>query len=66
MDHESAYQWLSDPVKDIVTKAMHRRRYELSVEDFLRLALIIEHGGISLLLGDAILIEELDWIQNIF
>ncbi len=45
---------------------MHRRKYDVNVEELLRLALLIENGGVMLIVGDAILIEGLDWIKNIF
>jgi len=62
----SAYNYLSPEMTQRITKTMHNSKTENTVFDLLRLALLIEHGGVSLVLYETLLTENLDWLINIF
>jgi hypothetical protein len=59
-----AYQWLSPEITADITRTMQNMRIEESVNDLLRLALLIEHGGIMVKVDQALAIDNLDWLAE--
>lgn len=51
---------------EFVRATHHRSRVDLPVYELLRLALLIEHGGVSIKLPNIILLENIGWIEEIF
>lgn len=51
VDSWSAYDWLTKDITNKITYAMQNSKLEQSVDDLLRLALLLEHGGIMIKLG---------------
>jgi hypothetical protein len=59
----SAYQWLSEATKEKVTKTMQNMQIEVSVNEVLKMALLMEHGGLMFRLSEAFLVEDLKWVK---
>jgi hypothetical protein len=59
LDTQSAFKWLTPATRDRVTIAMRRSRYDFDVSEVLRVALLVDHGGVILRINSAIIIEKL-------
>lgn len=42
----SAYDWLSNETSEKITKAMQNNKFEQKVDDLLKIAILMEHGGL--------------------
>jgi hypothetical protein len=65
VDSITAYEWLSPEIVEAIRKAKHNSKIFIHVSELLRLALLIEHGGLSIRPGRILLTENLDWIDSI-
>lgn len=61
----TAYDWLTPEMTEWVRKTKHKSKYILSVTDILRIALLAEHGGLSVKLHRYIFPEDFTWLYNI-
>jgi hypothetical protein len=62
----SAYRWLSEKTNQTITKTMQNMHIEESVSELLRMALLMEHGGIMLRVSQSFLVEDLNWVAEHF
>jgi mannosyltransferase OCH1-like enzyme len=62
----NAYEWLSAEISADITYTMQNVKIEESVNDLLRLALLIEHGGVFVKVDKALAIGNLNWLENYF
>jgi hypothetical protein len=59
-----AYQWLSPEITADITRTMQSQQISESVSDLLRLALLIEHGGVVVKVDQTLAVENLDWLAE--
>jgi hypothetical protein len=59
----SAYQWLSEKTKNKITKSMQNIQIEEKVNEVLKLALLMEHGGLMFRVSETLLVDGLEWIM---
>jgi hypothetical protein len=64
VDGISAYDWLSPAMCERVRLAKHKSKYILSVNELLRVALLVEHGGLSVRLPRYIFPGGLNWLHE--
>lgn len=65
VDAFSAYDWLSPQMVERVRVAKHKSKYILAVEELLRVALLVEHGGLSVRFPRYIFPGDLEWLYQI-
>lgn len=65
-DGIDAHKWLSPETSSLITSAMAKSKYDIAVDQLLRLALLYENGGIWIKTQEVILLENFDWIDEIF
>lgn len=58
----SAYDWLSPDIAELIRKVKHNSRIYIPVADLLRIALLVEHGGVSIRISTHLFTENMDWI----
>ena len=59
----TAYDWLSNKAISQITKAMQNSRIDELVDNLLKLALLLEHGGILIGNIDTILVRDsFQWV----
>ena len=67
-NHRNAYNWLTPNTIETIRKAKHSGVTTNKVDDLLKLALLIEHGGILLDVDKIIMLESVDklneWIES--
>jgi hypothetical protein len=51
---------------ELVRKTKHKSKYILSVHELLRIALLIEYGGLSVKLPRYIFPQNINWICDLF
>ena len=47
VDIINAYQWLTPETTEMIRRAKHKTQYYIPVAELLRIALLMEHGGVS-------------------
>ena len=57
----NAYDYLSKQTAQRITKAMQNMRIEQKVNELLKVALLMEHGGILVSASELLLTNKLDW-----
>jgi hypothetical protein len=62
----TAYDWLSPEMTEAVRITKHKSKYILQVHELLRIALLIEHGGLAVKLPRYIFPKNLNWIEELF
>ena len=62
----TAYDWLSNNTVQQINYAMQNRKFEVLVEDLLRLGVLMEHGGVLLKVSETLLISDLQWLNDYF
>ncbi len=65
IDDLSAYDYLSEYTVKWIKETHQRSSVHIPVYELLRIALLYEHGGVSLRLPNIILTEKLDWAEAI-
>ncbi len=50
----SAYEWLSEETEQAITSAMQNMQIEEKVNDLLRIALLMEHGGVIMKVSEVL------------
>lgn len=60
----NAYQWISNDTTQKITKTMQNRVIEEKVDDLLRLALLMENGGVFIKLTEVLLVENFNWVES--
>ena len=61
----NAYDWLSEEMIAFVKETHQKSKVELNVFELLRLALLYQHGGVSIRLPNILLMEDLDWVDEL-
>jgi hypothetical protein len=61
----NAYDWLSEESIAFIKETHQKSKIDLNVYELLRLALLYEHGGVSLRLPNVMMLENLDWVENL-
>lgn len=59
-----AYKWLSKDTTRRIATTMQTRKIGVEVSHLLRLALLMEHGGVMIKMDKLLLVNNLDWIFN--
>jgi hypothetical protein len=63
----TAYDWLSPEVISNITKSIQKNQVDETVCSLLKLALLIEHGGIMVARNNFLLpTNDFKWIEDIF
>jgi hypothetical protein len=62
VDSWSAYEWLSVETSHRITRTMQSQHIEEKVNEVLKMALLMEHGGLMFRVSDTFLIEDLRWV----
>jgi hypothetical protein len=65
VDCLSAYDWLTPEMAEWVRRTKHKSKYILAVEELLRIALLVEHGGLSVLLPNHVFPDSLAWLYDL-
>lgn len=65
VDVFTAYGWLSPQMAERVRVAKHKSKYMLAVEELLRVALLVEHGGLFVRFPRYIFPGDLEWLYQI-
>ena len=61
----TAYDWLSKATTSKITKTMELRKANATVHDLLRVALLLEHGGVMINQADTFFFENgFKWIES--
>ena len=62
----TAYNWLSKGTTEWITKTMELRKANATVHDLLRVALLLEHGGVMINEVDTFIFEGgFKWLENV-
>jgi hypothetical protein len=61
----NAYDWLSEESIAFIKETHQKSKVNLNVYELLRLALLYEHGGVSLRLPNVMMLENLDWVEDL-
>ena len=61
----TAYDWLSNETVNFIKKTRHTSSVDLPVYDLLRLALLYEHGGVSIRVPNIILMDGIAWAADL-
>ena len=63
----NSYDWLSQMTTQLITRAMHNTKIDQGVNSFLKLALLMEHGGLLFSSFDFFITTyTFDWIEELF
>lgn len=61
----NAYDWLSNETTNFIRKIRHTSNIDISVYELLRLALLYEHGGVSIRVPNIILMDGIAWVNDL-
>jgi len=61
----NAYDWLSNETTNFIKKIRHASNVDLSVYELLRLAILYEHGGVSIRVPNIILMDGIGWVNDL-
>jgi hypothetical protein len=61
----NAYDWLSEEMINFVKSTHQNSKVDLPIYELLRLALLYEHGGVSIRLPNVLLMEGLGWVDGL-
>lgn len=61
-----AYDWLSAKTTKKITKTMQNIRVDQKVNELLKIALLMEHGGIMVSLSEILLAPNINWVYHHF
>lgn len=56
INNYNAYEWLSEDLTELIRSTLHKSKFDFRVGQLLRLALLIEHGGISVEMPNTIVL----------
>ena len=63
----NAYDWLSNQTTTAITKAMHNSKVDEGVHNLLKIALLMEHGGMLINQIDIVMLGNgFAWLHDMF
>jgi hypothetical protein len=66
VDPWSAYDWITPETTAVISKTMQNSKIDETVHTLLRLALLMENGGLMASWGTLLLGEGLGWLEEMF
>ena len=66
VNSKTAYDYISAELTDKITVSMRKKVFAEPIDSFLKLALLIENGGVMVDIAEVLLIEDLNWLEAYF
>ena len=62
VNSETAYDWLMQETQIKITKTMQNMKIDVSINQVLKTALLMEHGGVMIKPRESLLVDNLQWL----